>query len=105
MLTDKLDKALRGAKGRHTPSPGDPDYLDHPTRRLLEELVLTSGVAGDPARIYLAGRLRWLLGRGDVPVAPAALTRDVAFIDARAAAIIDGNRHRLPAPRDDRMPR
>ena len=103
MLTDKSDRALRGQKGRHTPGPGDPDYLDLPTRRLLEDLVLTSGVGGDPARVYLAGRLRWLLGKGDVPVLSSSLARDAAFINRRAVELIDGNRHRLPAPNERRM--
>jgi hypothetical protein len=103
MLTAKIENALAGNKGRHRPGPGDADYIDHPTRRLLEDLVLTSGVGTEDGRVYVARRLRWLLGKGDVPICPAALTRDVGFLDRRAIELIDGNRHRLPAPDERRM--
>lgn len=99
----KVENAIRGVRGRHRPTPGDTDYLDAPTYATLTRILARAGVRGDDALIYLARRVRWLLGKDQVPVPPATMARDVGFVNRRAVELVDEHRATLPAPVEERM--
>lgn len=76
--------------------------LSEPTRAELEHLVNVSGVGTPPARLYLARRLAWHLGKAPVPIPPSGMTGDVAgFVERRALELVEQHRRRLP-PIDER---
>jgi hypothetical protein len=79
--------------------------LTEPTRATIEHLVRVSGVATPPAQLYLARRLSWHLGAIRSAVPPSGIAGDtVAFVDRRAAELIDANRRRLPPVIESTMP-
>lgn len=81
------------------------DRLNEPTRATIEHLVNVSGVGTPPARLYLARRLVWHLGLGDAPAPSSELKGDVlAFVDRRAAELVEQHRSRLPPVRESTMP-
>jgi hypothetical protein len=102
-----LDNAIRGVAGRFTPGPGDREYLDHPTQRVIRDLVGSSGAKPGPAQVYIAKRIRYHLGKGNPPTPPRELgdLMLVGWADARAWELVDHNRHRLPPVRDETEPR
>lgn len=76
------------------------------TRRVLTDLVRSSGVSGAGPQRYLAGYMRWYLGvRATAPPIRGSSLRDsttAEFVRRRAWEQVDANRHRLPPLRDDR---
>lgn len=80
--------------------------LTEPTRAYLEHLVRVSGVGTAPAQLYLARRLSCHVGGVRTAIPPSGLAGgDAAFVERRAAELVDEHRHRLPPVLESTMPR
>lgn len=103
-LGPRVEKAIAGDKGRFPLTPRDAGYVNPPTRATIGRIVAGAGVAGEPARIYSARLVRYLLRLDGAPVPPRELKpAELSFVRRRIAELVDEHRAELPAIDDNRL--
>lgn len=75
------------------------------TRAIVGELSRTAGVQGTPAVVFLIRRMSYHLGLGGTPTPPSSLHGMTGWVERRAWEVLEENRHRLPALREDTCPK